>query len=148
MYTTFFTTAVGKLPKLLESQTCLMCLHKSGKVVANGPRAPPTPNQELMISTEVDFYLKEVHEASTGEEAVALWRHGPVQPSHLKRLQHGPKRGKGHKGGSQGRGHKSTRGRGGRCDGRGDGQGGGRGGYGRNGRGPMIVNSGIHYHKY
>ena len=43
------TTAVGKLPKLLESQIRLMCLHKSDKVVANGPRAPPTLNQELMI---------------------------------------------------------------------------------------------------
>ena len=52
------TTAVGKLPKLLESQTRLMCLHKSGKVVANGPRAPPTLNQEVMISTEVDSYSK------------------------------------------------------------------------------------------
>ena len=102
------TMAVGKLPKLLESQTHFMCLHKSGKVVANGPRAPPTPNQEVMISTEVDSYLKAVHEASTGEEAIALWRPGLFQPIHLKRLQHGPKQGKGHKGGSQGQGHKST----------------------------------------
>ena len=123
------TTAVGKLPKLLESQTRLMNLHKSGKVVAKGPRAPPTPNQEVMISTEVDSYLKAVHKASTGEEAVALWRPGPVQPIHLKQLQHRPKRGKGHKGGFQGRGHKSTRGCSGRRDGRGDGHDGGRGGY-------------------
>ena len=96
------TSAVGKLPKLLEAQTHLMCMHKSGKVVANSPRAPPTPNQEVMISAEVDSYLKAVHEALTGEEAIALWRPGPVQPTHLKRLQHGPKRGKAHKGGSQG----------------------------------------------
>ena len=53
------TMAVGKLPKC-------------GKVVANGPRAPHMPNQELMISTEVDFYLRAVHMAMTGEEVVAL----------------------------------------------------------------------------
>ena len=141
------TMAVGKLPKLLESQTHFMCLHKSGKVVANGPRAPPTPNQEVMISTEVDSYLKAVHKASTGEEAVALWRPGPFQPTTLKQLQHRPKQVKGHKGGSQGQGHKSTWGRGGRRNGHAGGHVGGFGGYGRNGRGPMIVNSGIHYHK-
>ena len=123
------STAAGKLPKLLGSQIRLVCLQGSGKVVANVPRAPPTPNQEVMMSTEVDSYLRAVHEAKTAKEAIALWRLGPVQPSHLKRLQHGPKRGKGRKGGSQGQGHGTTRGRGGKCGGRG----GGRGSYGYNG---------------
>ena len=61
-----------------------------------------------MLSTEVDSYLRAVLEANTGEEAIALWKPGPVNPNHLKRFQHGPKRGKGHKGGAQGQGHKSA----------------------------------------
>ena len=56
----------------MTTQVRLMCLHKSGKVVANGPSAPPSPNKELMLSTEVDSYLRPVSEASTREEAVAL----------------------------------------------------------------------------
>ena len=55
----------SKLPKLMTTQVCLMCLHKSGKVVANGPPAPPSPNEELMLSTEVDSYLRAVAEAPT-----------------------------------------------------------------------------------
>ena len=105
-----------------------MCLHKSGKVVTNDPSAPPSPNEDLMLSTEVDSYLRGVSEASTGQEA--LWRPGPVHPNHLKRLQTGLKRGKGHKGGAQGGLHY------------------GLGGFGRNGRGPTIINSSIHYHKW
>ena len=54
MVADMITTDAGKLPKLLESQIRLVCLHGSGKVVANGPRAPPMPNQEVMMSTEVD----------------------------------------------------------------------------------------------
>ena len=94
----------SKLPRLMMTQVRLMCLHKSGKVVANGPPVPPCPNEELMLSMEVDSYLRAVSKASTGEEAVALWRPGPVHPNHLKRLQTVPKRGKGHKGGAQGLG--------------------------------------------
>ena len=52
-----------------------------------------------MLSTKVDSYLRAVSEASTGEEAIASWRPGPVHPNHLKQFQTGPKRGKGHKGG-------------------------------------------------
>ena len=44
-----------------------MRLHKSGKVVANGPSAPPSPNEELMLSKEVDSYLTAVSEASSGQ---------------------------------------------------------------------------------
>ena len=66
------STTAGKLPKLLGSQIRLVCLQGSGKVVANVPRAPPTPNQEVMMSTEVDSYLRAVHEAKTAKEAIAL----------------------------------------------------------------------------
>ena len=33
--------AARKLPKLMTTQVRLMCLHKSGKVVANGPQLLP-----------------------------------------------------------------------------------------------------------
>ena len=33
----------SKLPKLMTTHVCLMCLHKSGRVVANGPPAPIQP---------------------------------------------------------------------------------------------------------
>ena len=60
MVADMISTAAGKLPKLLGSQIRLVCLQGSGKVVANVPRAPPTPNQEVMMSTEVDSYLRAV----------------------------------------------------------------------------------------
>ena len=88
-----------KLPRLMMTQVHLMCLHKSGKVVANGPPAPPSPNEELMLSTEVDSYLRAVSEASTGdgEEAVALsWPSSPQPPqaaSNRAEERQGPQRG-------------------------------------------------------
>ena len=52
---------IRKLPKLLRTQVRLLCMHKSGKVVNNGPPAPPSLNKELMLSTEVDSYLRAIH---------------------------------------------------------------------------------------
>ena len=95
-------TAAGKLAKLLRTSNRLICLHESGKAVANGPRAPPSPNLEVMMSTEVDSYFRVVHEADTAEEAIALWRPGPVQPSHLKGHQQGPNGAKGAREASKG----------------------------------------------
>ena len=66
-----------------------------------------------MMSREVDSYLRALHKANPTEEAVALWGPGPVKPSQLKRLQQGPKRGKGYKGGFHRRGHGSAHGNGG-----------------------------------
>ena len=91
---------VRKLPKLLRTQVRLLCLHKSGRVVNNGPPAPPSPNKELMLSTEVDSYLHAVAKAATAQEAITLWQPGPVQSTPLKRLQSGPKKGKTHRGGA------------------------------------------------
>ena len=33
---------IRKLTKLLRTQVCLLCVHKSGRVVNNGPPAPPS----------------------------------------------------------------------------------------------------------
>ena len=145
---------IRRLPKLLRTQVRLLCLYKSGKVVSNGPPAPPSPNKELMLSREVDTYLRTVAEAATAQAATDLWQPGPVQAAPLKRLQPGAKRGKTHRGGAQGKGHyKGSRGRGIYRGGHGGGSGGqggpgGRGGYGRGRCGPTIINSGIHYHNW
>ena len=37
---------VRRLPKLLRTQVRLLCMHKSGKVVSNGPPAQPSPNKQ------------------------------------------------------------------------------------------------------
>ena len=135
----------GKLAKLLKSPNRLICIHRSSKAVANGPQAPPTPNLEIMMSTEVNTYLRTVSKADTADEAVALWRPGPAKPSQLKRLQQESKHGKGRRGGFNGRGNGRKRGHGGKHGGRD----GGRGGYGYTGpAAPTIVNSGVHYHRY
>ena len=117
---------------------------QAGQRVHKGPQAPPTPNLELMMSTEVDTYLRAVHEVDTADEAIALWRPGPTKPSQLKRLQQEPKWGKGRRGGFNGQGYGGKRGYVGKHGGRG----GGRGGYGYSGPVPTVVNSGIHYHCY
>ena len=58
-----------RLPKLLKIQVRLLCVHKSERVVSNGPNAPPSPSKELMLSTEVCTYLREVAEAATAQDA-------------------------------------------------------------------------------
>ena len=67
-----------------------------------------------MLSTEVDSYLRTVAEAATAQEAISLWQPGPVQSTPLKGLQSGPKKGKTHRGGAQGR--NTTRGLAGAVD--------------------------------
>ena len=60
---------IRRLPKLLRTQVCLLCMHKSGKVVSNGPPA-------------------------TAQAATDLWQPGPVQAAPLKRLQPGERVGR------------------------------------------------------
>ena len=129
---------IRRLPKLLRTQVRLLCMHKSSKVVSNGPPSPPSPNKQLIISTEVDTYLRTIAEAATAQAATDLWPPGPVQVAPLKRLQPGAKRGKGHYNGSRGRGR--YRG----------GHGGGSGGRGGSSRGfyGTIIDFGIHYHNW
>ena len=104
---------IRRLSKLLRTQARLLCMHKSGKVVSNRPPAPPSPNKQLMLLTEVDTYLCTVAEAATALVATDLWQPGPVQAAPLKRLQPGAKKGKTPRGGAQGKGHyKGSRGHG------------------------------------
>ena len=73
---------------------------RSGRIVSNGPSAPPNPSMPLMTSMEVSSYLRAVAEAATAQDATNLWQPWTA-PTPLKRLQ--PK--KTHRGGSQGRGN-------------------------------------------
>ena len=125
-----------RLPKLLKSNVKLICMHKSGRTVHNGPKAPPKPSLELMISTEVCTFLRAVGEAATAQEAVDIWQPDPAPTTAVKRLQKtkNPKGRGGFRGGN--RGGRSRGGSGGRGGYRGRGSSGGRGGYrGRGGSG-------------
>ena len=83
---------IRRLPKLLKIQVRLLCMHKSGRVVSNGPIAPPSPSKQLMLSMEICTYLRAVSEAATAQDAINLWQLGPAQTTPLKRLQ--PKKNK------------------------------------------------------
>ena len=95
-----------------------------------------------MLSTEEDSYLWTVAEADTAQVAINLWQPGPAKTAPLKRLQSGAKKGKTHRGCTQGKGHsKGSRGRGEyRCGHRG-GCGGGSGGHGGSNRGGLGLTS-------
>ena len=77
---------VRRLPKLLRTQVRLLCMHKSGKVVSNGPPALPSLKKQLMLSTEVD--------RCRGGHCTGSHRPGPVKAAPLKRLQPGAKKGR------------------------------------------------------
>ena len=47
---------IRRLPKLLRTQVRLLCMHKSGKVVSNGPPAPPSFGQNLIFVVFVKFF--------------------------------------------------------------------------------------------
>ena len=76
-----------RLPKLLRIQVRLLSMHKSGRVVSNGPSAPPSPCKELMLSTEVCTYLWAVAEAAMAQDAGS-----PVQPQRPHSRGSSPRR--------------------------------------------------------
>ena len=78
------TVTAGKLARLFRSSNWLICIHGSGKVVTNGLSVPPTPNLKIMLSTEVDMYLRAVSESDTVDEAPAIWRPGSTKSNQLK----------------------------------------------------------------
>ena len=57
----------------------LLSVHKSGRVVSNGPSAPPSPSRDLMCATKVCTYL--------AKDASSIWQPGPAPTTMLKRLQ-------------------------------------------------------------
>ena len=65
----------------------LLSVHKSGRVVSNGPSAPPSPSRDLMCATEVCTYLRVVAEAARAKDASSIWQPGPAPTTMLKRLQ-------------------------------------------------------------
>ena len=82
-------------------------------------------------------------EADTPQAAIDLGQNGPFEATAVRGEE-----GKTHRGGDLGKWHsKGSCGHGGYRGGRGGGSG-GQGGSNRGGRGPTIINSGIHYHKW
>ena len=136
---------IKRLPKLLKNPaTRLVCVHRSGRPVYNGPKAPLQPKMELIISNEVCEYVRAVMEAETADHAINIWTPATTTAKKIKRLQTTAKtnRGRGNSG-SRGRGGHRGGGRGGRSRGRG-GYRGGRPSYGS--YGPTF--QGIHYHNW
>ena len=65
-----------KLPALLRNPAVkLLCMHRSGRTVHNGPKAPVEPSMALMTSTEVCTFVRAVREAPTAQDAVSLWNY-------------------------------------------------------------------------
>ena len=141
----FLTAAVGdiaaridqalkQLPALLRNPAVkLLCMHRSGRTIHNGPKAPLTPTMSLMTSTEECTYVRAVSESPTAQDAVARWSPMTTLPKKLKRLNsklaQAPKKQTSPRGGSRGVFRGKKRGRGGFHGGHGDrGRGGHRGG--------------------
>ena len=94
----FFTTAVGdiaaridqalkRLPALFKNPVVkLLCMHRSGRTIHNGPKAPLAPTMSLMISTEECTYVRAVSESPTAQGAVAPWSLTTTPPKKVKRL--------------------------------------------------------------
>ena len=98
----FLTTAVGdiaaridqalkRLPALFEDPVVkLLCMHRSGRTIHNGPKAPLAPTMSLMISTEECTYVRAVSESPTAQDAVARWSPTTTPPKKVKRLNNKP----------------------------------------------------------
>ena len=77
-----------KLLALLKNPAVkLLCMHRSGRTVHNGPKAPLQPSMELMTSTEVCTFLCAVSEAPTAQDAVTLWNPTSTPTTKVKRLK-------------------------------------------------------------
>ena len=120
------TQALKLLPGLLKNPAVkLACIHKSGRTIHNGPRAPTSPSMGLMVSTEECSFVRAVSESPTALDAVARWSPMTTPPKKTKRLNHQPKHA-----GSRGKGGFRGKKRGG-----GSSRGGSHGGFGGRGRG-------------
>ena len=80
--------AIKRLPGLLKNPaTWLVCVHRSGRPVHNGPKAPLKPKMELIISSEVCDYVRAVMEAETADHAINIWTPATIPAKKIKRLQ-------------------------------------------------------------
>ena len=66
-----------KLRQLLKGQTRLIAMHRSGRIVHNGPNAPVNLSMALITSTEECSYLRAVREASMAQDAAIGQPHRP-----------------------------------------------------------------------
>ena len=133
-----------RLPKLLSNPaTRLVGVHRSGRPVFNGPKAPLSPKVEILISKEACEYIRVVIEAETAEDALKAWTPTDSSAKKVKRLQPTAKNNRGRGSSSRARGRGGSRGgkRGGGRGRRGGFRGSSRGSYG-----PTF--SGIHYHNW
>ena len=64
----------------------LVCMHKSGRTIHNGPKAPSSPSMSLMVNTEECTYVRAVNESPTAQDAVACWSPTTTLPKKVKRL--------------------------------------------------------------
>jgi len=80
--------ALKRLPKLLGNPaTRLVAVHRTGRCIHNGPRAPLTPNIKILKSEEVCEYVRAVVESETAEEALKAWAPATSPTKKVKRLQ-------------------------------------------------------------
>ena len=135
--------AIKRMPKLLSNPaTRLVGVHRTGRCIFNGPKAPLTPNVEILKSKEQCEYVRAVVESNTAEDAIKAWAPASSPKKKLKRLNHKAKETWGSSSRGSGRGRGSSRGRGGSSRGRR-----GRGGF--HGAGHQgLTFTGIHYHSW
>ena len=139
--------ALKRMPKLLSNPaTRLVAVHRTGRCIHNGPRAPLTPNVKILKSEEQCEYVRAVIESDTAEDALKAWAPASSPKKKVKRLNNKAKEtwGSSSRGSSRGsgRGRGSSRGRGGSSRGRR-----GRGGF--HGAGHQgLTFTGIHYHNW
>ena len=66
---------IKRLPKLLSNpSTRLVGVHRTGRCIFNGPKAPLAPNVDVLVSKEPCEYVRAVVESNTAEDAI---KHGP-----------------------------------------------------------------------
>ena len=136
--------ALKRMTKLLSNPaTRLVAVHRTGRCIFNGPRAPLTPNVKILKSEEQCEYVRAVMESDTAEDALKAWAPASSPKKKLKRLNSKAKETWGSSSRGSGRGRGSSRGRGGSSRGRR----GGRGGF--HGAGHQgLTFTGIHYHNW
>ena len=80
--------ALKRLPKLFSNPaTRLVAVHRTGRCIHNGPRAPLTPNVKILKSEEVCEYVRAVVESDTAEDALKAWASANSPTKKVKRLQ-------------------------------------------------------------
>ena len=65
---------IKRLPKLLSNpSTRLVGVHRTGRCIFNGPKAPLAPNVDVLASKEPCEFVRAVVESNTAEDAIKAW---------------------------------------------------------------------------